>query len=162
VTAARGTAIVLGAAVRPDGTPSPTLRLRVEHAVALFHRGEVGRLVLTGGRGRFGPAEAEVARDLARSLGMPAHAIRIETASTNTVENLAHAIPLVDGPAVIVTNCWHLPRARLAARLLGLRAFGSGPRGMASLGATLRALLREVAAVPLTILRALRWRRRSG
>ncbi|MEM7490000.1 MAG: YdcF family protein [Pseudomonadota bacterium] len=154
-------AIVLGAAVQPDGTASPTLRLRVAHAVALHRAGRVDRLIFTGGAGRYGPPEACVARDLAVAFGLPDDVLSVETVSRNTVENLTHARPLLpDGARVVlVTNRWHLPRALLAARLLGLRATGSGPRSTAPPLTTLRAVLREMMALPLTARRARRARR---
>ncbi|MEM8851041.1 MAG: YdcF family protein [Pseudomonadota bacterium] len=163
-------AIVLGAAVRPDGTPSATLALRVTHAVGLHRTGQADLLIFTGAAGRHGPPESHVARDLAIAQGIPADAIRIETASRTTLENLIQARTLLPQGAtiILVSNRWHLPRARLAARLLGLRTTGSGPRATAGKAATARAILREAVATPLTMLRALQSRvslrsaRRSG
>jgi uncharacterized SAM-binding protein YcdF (DUF218 family) len=154
-------AIVLGAAVRADGTASATLRLRVGHAVELYRAGKVDILILTGAAVRHGPAESHVARDLARAAGIPDRALRVETQSRNTVENLARAKALVTPGArvVIVSNRWHLPRARLIARLMGLRARGSAPRGALGPIATTAAILREVAATPRSALRTLRLRR---
>ncbi|MEM8822926.1 MAG: YdcF family protein [Pseudomonadota bacterium] len=153
-------AIVLGAAVRPDGTPSPTLRLRVDHAVSLSLRGHVDLLIFTGAAGRHGPPEALVARDLALAAGVPQSSIRTETESRSTVENLVNARALLPdgGKPLIVSSRWHLPRAMLAARLLGLRAMGSGPKGKAPLPVTARAILRETVALPLTLARAFRAR----
>ncbi|MEM7642393.1 MAG: YdcF family protein [Pseudomonadota bacterium] len=149
-------AIVLGAAVRPDGTPSATLALRVSHAVGLQADGHVDLLIFTGAAGTHGPPEAHVARDLAVAHGVPADAIRTETISRTTVENLVEARKLLPARAkvVLVSNRWHLPRARVAARLLGLDATGSGPPGAAPMATTARAILREAVATPLTVLRA--------
>ncbi|WP_371156384.1 YdcF family protein [Jannaschia sp. 2305UL9-9] len=158
-------ALVLGAKVRADGTPSPTLRLRVVHAVGLYRAGAVDAICVSGGKGAFGLSEGEVGADLARAMGVPARALIAETRSRNTIENLKMAAPLIRGrPVIIVTNRWHLPRAMLAARLMGLSATGSGVAGRTTRARALRAILREVAAVPPTILRALcvRWARRSA
>lgn len=156
------TAIVLGAAVRADGTASPTLRLRVEHAVGLFEEEIVDRICVTGGQGEHGPPEAQVARALALVQGIPADALIVEDMSKSTFENLAFARPLVSGPIVIVSNRWHLPRALLIARIMGWPATGSGPRGTAPLQKTAGAILREVATAPMSVLRAIRWVRRSA
>ncbi|CTQ48965.1 YdcF family protein [Jannaschia donghaensis] len=156
------TALVLGAAVRPDGTASPTLRLRVGHAVDLFDDGRVGRICLTGGQGAHGAPEAHVARDLALSRGVSIEALLVEDRSTTTVENLIFAHRLVIGPVILVSNRWHLPRARLIAGIIGMAATVSGPRGALSLRKTMAAILREVAATPLSVVCALRWARHNG
>lgn len=154
------TALVLGAAVRADGTPSPTLRLRVEHAVALWRAGAVDAICVAGGQGAHGPPEGVAGVRLAAAMGVPGTALLAETASRNTVENLRLAAPLLAGrEVVIVSNRWHLPRARLAAAILGLRVAASGPRGTMRWPRMLRAVLREAAATPGTALRALRQRR---
>ena len=157
-------ALVLGAAVRPDGTASPTLDLRARHAVGLHRAGRVDAICLTGGPGAHGPAEAQVAANIAREMGLPDDALVIEATSTNTVQNIALALPLLPGGAdlVLVSNRWHLPRAWLIARLLGCRPTLSGPPGTAGTARTAAAILREIAAAPLSAWRALRWARRSG
>ncbi|PWJ22126.1 DUF218 domain-containing protein [Jannaschia seohaensis] len=150
---------MLGAAVWPGGRPSPTLHLRVEHAVVLWREGRVQAICVAGGRGRHGPPEGEVGVALARAMGVPGAALLAETASRSTVENLAFAAPMLAGrEIVLVSNRWHLPRARLAARLLGLRVSADGPVGRLSWPRTLRAALRETVATPWTGWRA--WRAR--
>ena len=63
--------VIFGAAVRPDGSPSPTLRRRVE-AAAAFGAGLPAPLyVPTGGKGRHGPAESAVMEALLREHGVP-------------------------------------------------------------------------------------------
>ena len=124
------TAIILGAAVWLGGVPSPTLRLRAEQGARLFLAGEVGGIIASGGVGRHPPAEAEAIRDICTAMGVPTGAIRLEDRSTTTAQNLILSQPLLDnptGPVVIVTDLYHLPRARLVARRLGLRATGSHP-----------------------------------
>lgn len=156
--------MVLGAAVHPDGGPSPTLARRARHGAALWRPGDL--LVLTGGVGRHPPSEAEVAATLARGLGVPDAAIREERRSTTTVGNLSETRALPGLPPrarfLIVTDRWHLPRALLAARLMGLRAEGSAAPaipGEVPRLRLLRSLLREAAALLPTALRAWRARR---
>src|SRR5262245_27195005 len=45
-----GAAVVLGAA-QWNGDPSPVLQARLDHALDLYHRGVVKRIILTGGVG---------------------------------------------------------------------------------------------------------------
>ena len=67
-------AIVLGAMVRPDGSPSPALARRVGHAVRLAHAGVVSHLLMTGGAVRHPVPEARIMRDLAVAAGNALHA----------------------------------------------------------------------------------------
>lgn len=156
------TALVLGAAVRADGTASPTLTLRVGHAVDLYRAGRVTAICMSGGQGHRGPPEAHVARDLAIAMGVPEAAILTEDLSRNTCENIALARPMIASPAILVSNRWHLPRAWLIARLIGWPVRVSGPKGTVPWPRTILAILREIAAIPLTAVRTLRSARRSG
>lgn len=119
-------AIVLGAAVR-DTEPSPVFAARIEHGVALYHRGRVKRLVFTGGVGAGDRlAEAEVGRRVAIAAGVPASRIAVETRSTITYENLREAKVLLSSQApprvLIVSDPLHMRRAVIMARDLGLDA----------------------------------------
>lgn len=142
------TAIVLGAAVWPDGQPSPTLRRRALHAARLWHAGKVGAIIACGGPGRYPPSEAEVIRALCLDQGVDPAAIGLEDRSTTTEENLRLALPLLKTRQVIVvTDYYHAPRARLVARRLGLDAASSSPPLRSSKPrAQIKAALREIPA----------------
>lgn len=144
------TAIVLGAAVWPGATPSPALRRRAEVAAQLYCDGLVKVIITTGGVGDHPPSEAAVTARVLTELGVPESAIRCEDRSHSTMENLVHSRAfLADGaPVVIVTDRWHLPRAKLVARRLGLVATGAAPslRGSHP-GRITRAVLRELPAL---------------
>lgn len=146
---ARGmtTALILGAAVWPDG-PSPTLKRRTLHAAQLFHAGQVQRIIPCGGLGKHPPSEAEAMHALLVGAGVPTDQITLEDRSTTTGENIANALPLLDGDEVIIVTDWyHAPRARLVARRAGLRARSASPglRGAAPMQ-QLRMALREIPA----------------
>jgi uncharacterized SAM-binding protein YcdF (DUF218 family) len=151
-------ALILGAAVWPDGTPSPTLRRRTLHAAALWHRGEVQALIPCGGLGLHPPTEAEAMRTLLLAEGVAAEAIRLEDRSRNTLENIRFALPILAElgatRAVIVTDATHAPRARMIARRLGLPPASSSPslRG-GHLPTTLRQSFREIPATVLALWR---------
>jgi uncharacterized SAM-binding protein YcdF (DUF218 family) len=149
-------ALILGAAVWPGGTPSPTLARRTLHAASLWHRGEVEALIPCGGLGRHPPTEAEAMHRILLSDGVPPGAIRLEDRSRSTLENIRLALPILSElgatGAVIVTDATHAPRARLIARRLGLPATSSSPslRG-GHLPTTLRQGLREIPATALAL-----------
>ena len=119
-------ALVLGAAA--DGVaPSPVFEERLRHAVDLYHRSRVSRLILTGGRGP-GDAlsEAEVGRDWAIANGVPADVILTETESRTTKQNLVNALPLIEanhvGKILLVSDPLHMRRAMWMADTLKLDA----------------------------------------
>lgn len=152
-------AITLGAAVWPNGVPSPTLTRRAVRAGELYLSGKVEKIITTGGVGDHPPSEAEATRTLLLEMGVPAEAILTETTSTSTLDNLRNAAALLppSTPVVIVSDAWHLPRARLAARRLGLDATSAH----ASLkgthpGRIARAILREAIAIGWYLARPIR------
>ena len=72
----------------------------------------------------------------------------LEDRSTTTAENLRNALPLLrERDVVIVSDWYHLPRACLVARRLGMQARGSGP-GWAGArpGQQIKSALREIPA----------------
>ncbi|PCD77467.1 YdcF family protein [Pseudothioclava arenosa] len=143
------TALILGAAVWPGGQPSPALRRRSEQAARAFHAGRADRIICCGGVGRHGPSEAEVMRDLLVAAGVPEGAILLETRSSTTWENIAEARALCPElqEVLLVSDGYHLPRARLIARAQGLVARGeaASTEGL-SPRQKRRAVLREAAA----------------
>lgn len=118
--------IVLGAAVWPDG-PSPALRARVDRAVELYNDGRAGALIMSGGLGRWPPAEAEVMAATAVSRGVPESVIALEPDSTNTVENLSYSRDIMREcgweTAFLVSDPFHMKRALIIARDVGVEAY---------------------------------------
>lgn len=144
-------ALVLGAAVRPGGRPSRTLLRRARHAAHLYASGTVTHVVACGGIGKHPPSEAAVIGRICREAGVPAAAIRLEESSTSTAENIAFAVPILRdigaGRVAIVTDGYHLPRARLTARRHGLVCTDvppPPPEGVTF--ARIRSILREIPA----------------
>ncbi|MCW5876241.1 MAG: YdcF family protein [Anaerolineales bacterium] len=122
-------AIVLGAAVWRD-QPSPVLTERLNHAISLYRDGLVDAIIFTGGLGRNDLlAEAEAGRDYALAAGLPAEALHVEVASTNTRENLSEAQQVMQeagfSSALVVSDPMHMKRAMALAGDLGLEAYSS-------------------------------------
>ena len=117
-------AIVLGAAVIGD-RPSPVFAARIDHAIDLYRDDKVEGLIFTGGRSPEDElSEAGSARNYAAERGIPASAIRIETVSRTTRQNLAEARRLMREAkaqsAVIVSDPLHVRRASVLASSLGI------------------------------------------
>lgn len=121
--------IILGSAVWPGGQPSPSLYARTQHAIALYQAGYAQHLILCGGLGQFPPAEAEVMRQLAVAAGVPSEALFLDDTSRSTEENLAHAKVVMDAhgwqTVLLVSDPFHLLRAQIIARDLGMTAYRS-------------------------------------
>jgi predicted nucleic acid-binding protein len=79
--------VVLGAAVRAGGRPSPALRRRVLHAIRLFQKGFSEKLLFTGGIGRYPPSEAQVMRRMAEENGIPDDRIVLEETAGSTLDS---------------------------------------------------------------------------
>ncbi len=125
--------IVLGAAVWRGGEPSPALRRRVSHAVELLQAGQGRMLLMTGGLGTHPPPEAHVMRQLAMAQGIPDTRILLEDQATSTFQSALRCTRILRqhgwSTALIVTDRYHLPRALLSFRAMGVRAQGSAPQG---------------------------------
>ena len=121
--------IVLGSQVRADGTPSGSLRARTQHAIDLYKAGYAPTLFLTGGLGRFPPAEADVMRRLALDAGVPDSALVLDDKATSTQQSLETAARIAPGKswrtALIVSDPFHMLRSLQMAHDLGLEAYGS-------------------------------------
>jgi uncharacterized SAM-binding protein YcdF (DUF218 family) len=128
-TRAADVIIVLGSGVRPDGRPSSSLRARTLHAVELYKKGLAPLLYLTGGVGRFGPSEAAVMRRLALEAGVPESSLVLDEAATSTQESVDNAAGAARSrswrTALLVSEPFHMLRARRMARDAGLEAYAS-------------------------------------
>src|SRR2546423_10915717 len=88
-----GAIVVLGAA-QYVGHPSPVLRARLDHAIALWRRGVAPTLIVTGGRGSGDTtSEAEVSQRYAVQRGVPRDAILMETTGRTTSQSMACVAP---------------------------------------------------------------------
>ena len=122
--------IVLGAQVKPDGTPSIQLQWRID-AAAQAWKDRNCLVVVCGAQGSNEPApEAHVMREELIKQGVEEGSILMDDQSFNTRQNIANAIKLMEGRGVehvlIVTSDYHLPRAMALAEDAGLTASGLG------------------------------------
>jgi len=124
--------VVLGAQVRPDGTPSVQLGWRLDSAAEVYERKHVP-VVVCGAQGKDEPeTEASAMKRYLISKGVPEDMILTDPSSFNTQQNLEHAKELLDKypqeirKIVIVTSDYHVPRSMALAGDLGLDASGIG------------------------------------
>ncbi len=118
--------IILGCQVMDSG-PSQLLRDRLDEALAYLEQSPDMTVVVSGSQGSNEPAtEASVMADYLMDHGVAEDAILLEEDSHNTDENLRFSmavlleegVDLSDG-VVVVSNGFHLTRARLLAGRAG-------------------------------------------
>ena len=123
--------VVLGAQVKPDGSPSIQLSWRLDAAWEAWEQKHVP-VVVCGAQGKDEPMpEAEAMSLYLENKGVPAADILKDPDSFNTNQNLQNAAKLLqDLPGIqrvmIVTSDYHVPRAMALARDLGFDACGMG------------------------------------
>jgi SanA protein len=122
---AAGVAIVFGAGLRRDGSPTPVLHDRVATAVDLYQAGIVKKLLMTGDNRFLYYNEPEAMRQLALHLGVPDQDIILDYAGRRTYDSCYRAkeIFAVD-QAIVVTQRFHLDRAMYLCDSLGVQTIG--------------------------------------
>lgn len=124
VTADR-VAIVFGAGLRRDGSPTAVLRDRVHTAVDLYFAGKAQKLLMSGDNSEIYYNEPEAMRQYALSLGVPAEAIVLDYAGRRTYDTCYRARAIFDvDSAILVTQDFHMSRALFTCNALGLKAKG--------------------------------------
>lgn len=122
-------AIVLGASTY-NGHPSPVYQERINHAVDLYNKHLVKKIIMTGGYGKGNPvSDAYNAKLYAVGQGVPEDDVLTEDQSTVTLENLINAKKIMDvynyQTALIVSDPLHMKRAMLQAKDAGITAYTS-------------------------------------
>ena len=113
-------AIVLGARVEDDGTPSNTLHDRVLTAVELYNAGKVRKLLFSGGN-----REPEVMKKLAVELGVPETDIVLDDLGMRTHESCVRAKQVFGiEKAIVVTQDYHLARSIYLCKTMGVDSIG--------------------------------------
>jgi uncharacterized SAM-binding protein YcdF (DUF218 family) len=138
--------------------PSARLQRRVERGVRLYRKAVAPVLLLSGG-GRGKVPEAEIMRSAALSRGVPPAALLIEPNSRKTVDNARETAGLLHAHGlstiVLVSDRTHLPRAAMLFRLAGVEILGRSGARSASLVKEIGAAIREAAALPWSLARAI-------
>lgn len=115
--------VVLGAGLRPDGTPSEALRYRLDAALGYLEDNPGTTCIVSGGQG-LGEVRTEAAAmsEYLLERGLAEDRITSEDRSTSTAENVRNSAELLEPGATvgIVTNDFHLYRALRIAEKNGL------------------------------------------
>ena len=122
--------IVLGAQVKPDGTPSVALERRLTAALESYQQDRQLIIVCGAQAGTEPRPEGDVMRDWLLMRGVPQEDVVAETASFNTRENLMYAKVIMEHRglenALVVTSDYHVARALALCKQVGISAVGKG------------------------------------
>ena len=117
--------LVLGAFVKPDGTPSDMLEDRILQGVALYEAGASDTVLMSGDSENADYDETGKMKEVAVSEGVPEAAIIRDPVGLSTYDSIVRAKEQMHGKKVIiVTQEYHLYRAVYIARKMGLEAYG--------------------------------------
>jgi len=121
--------IVLGAGTT-DGQISPIFRERLNHAVYLYKKGIIKKLILTGGYGENQTlCDSEIAKAYVLKQGIPKRDVLTESQSKYTIENLTEAKFIMDSfhfkTALLISDPLHMKRSISLAKKLGLNCESS-------------------------------------
>jgi vancomycin permeability regulator SanA len=120
-------ALVLGARVFPDGTPSPFLAGRLDLAYRLYVAGKVRVVLVSGNNMAKEYNEPDAMRTYLINAGMPPEAVVADHAGFDTYDSCARALRIFGvEQLIVVTQSYHLPRAVATCRALGVDATGVG------------------------------------
>ena len=122
-----GVMIVLGCQVREDG-PSVLLRDRLDEALAYWEDHPDITIVVSGGQGPNEPTtEARAMADYLMEGGVAEDQLLLEEDSHNTNQNLRGSLAVLEEAGIdpsdgviLVSNGFHLTRARMLAERIGL------------------------------------------
>jgi len=115
--------LVLGAGIEKNGQLTDILADRVITACELFHTGKTTYLIMSGTFNNRDYNEPEAMKNFARSHGVTDSAIRLDKAGFTTFRSCINVLyTYKPKELLIVTQFFHLPRALLIARALGIEA----------------------------------------
>lgn len=117
--------LVLGCKVGTNGTPSHMLEDRLRQGVALYDLGAAPKLLMSGDHGTVQYDEVDAMKRYAVNAGISSQDVFMDHAGFSTYESVYRAKAVFEVQRVIiVTQEYHLYRALMVARQMGLEAYG--------------------------------------
>lgn len=118
-------AMVLGAGVINNETPSTILQLRLDEAYALYESQPNRKFIMSGDHREDNYNEVQVMKDYLVEKGIPSEQIYLDHAGYSTYDSLYRAKHVFDlDNLIIVTQGYHLSRGLLLADYLEIDALG--------------------------------------
>lgn len=118
--------IIFGNTVNPDGSLSQRLKKRLDKGVELYYDGTIEVIIVSGGLGQEGFYEGTKMYEYLLERGVPEQKIIVDNLGTTTkatAENFRQ-IDVHKGSVLVVTQYFHISRAKLALRKAGYKNVG--------------------------------------
>jgi len=117
-------AVVLGNQVLPNGEPSHRLKMRLDRAITLYHKGYFSWILVSGGTGKEGFDEAKVMKRYLQEHKIPGSAIFMDSKGNNTYLTAKHTRRLMQQKkwhsVLLISQYFHISRCKLAFSRFGL------------------------------------------
>jgi SanA protein len=118
-------AIVFGAGLKRDGSPTAVLQDRVSTASKLYFNGNVQKILMSGDNRFLDYNEPGAMLEYAIKLGVPEKDIVMDYAGIRTYDTCYRAIHIFGvKDALLITQQFHLPRALYLCRMIGMQTNG--------------------------------------
>ena len=117
--------LVLGCKVGSNGTPSHMLEDRLRRGVALYEAGAAPKLLMSGDHGTVTYDEVDAMKRYAVDAGIASQDVFMDHAGFSTYESVYRAKAIFGAQRIIIVSQeYHLYRAVMIARRMGLEAYG--------------------------------------
>jgi SanA protein len=123
--------VVFGAAIRPHGRLSETLKSRMLTAIQLYREGTVKKLILSGAKkNQMKPGEPRSMYRFAVKHGIPPENLILDEMGDSTMETILNVKKKFRNRApqiLFISSFFHLARIQITARILGIPYFDAYP-----------------------------------
>jgi len=118
-------AIVFGAGLWQDGSPTPVLQDRIQAAADLYSQNKIEKMLMSGDNRFVDYDEPTAMKNYALEQGVPEEAIVLDYAGRRTYDTCYRAKEIFGlNSAILVTQEFHLSRALYLCNALGVESIG--------------------------------------
>jgi vancomycin permeability regulator SanA len=118
-------AIVFGNTVNSNGEPAPRLRARLDKAYEIYQTEIIEKIVVSGGIGKEGVDEAQAMKDYLVGKDISEDDIIVDSKGNDTFSTAKNLFQFMSendtSSAIVVTQFFHVPRAKLALQRFGIQ-----------------------------------------
>ena len=122
-------AVILGNKVNEDGTLSKRLEKRLECGLQLYQKGQVKKLIVSGGLGKEGFYEGDKMKEYLVKNNVPDSLVIIDNYGDNTLATVVNTMKLKDSlkfeSIIVVSQYFHLTRTKMLFRKKGFKNVSS-------------------------------------
>ncbi len=142
--------VVFGNKVETSGLPSERLKRRLDKAVKLYNEGTAKKIVVSGALGVEGFNEPDVMKKHLVECKIAAGDITTDSEGFDTFSTVKNVrvMPFIkkDSKIIVVTDYYHIPRAKMAFQKAGFKNIGTARANIAPETTDIKSIIREFAA----------------